>query len=160
MDSTKPPTHASSPKLALTAACGAGVLWGTGALVVNVLVAQHGFTPENVSFWRFLIGAFVLVGIFGRRIVWSRLRPLLFTVIIAGTAMAGYVLFWFLGIEQMGAAIPTLIALCLPPVIVTIIAVARGQETADLQLQVLIRIALYLASRSRLLQRSCSLGSL
>jgi len=134
MSSNKLPSHSSSPKLALLAACGAGVLWGTGALVVNILVAQHGFTPENVSFWRFLIGAVVLVGIFGRRIIWSKLRPILLTVVIAGTAMSGYVLLWFLGIEQMGAAIPTLIALCLPPVIVTIISVFRGQEIADLQL--------------------------
>jgi drug/metabolite transporter, DME family len=126
--------HSSSPKLALTAACGAGVMWGTGALVVNILVVQHGFTPENVSFWRFVIGAVVLVGIFGRGILWSRLRPLLLTVLVSGTAMAGYVLLWFLGIEQMGAAVPTLIALCLPPVIVTIIGVARGQEVADLPL--------------------------
>jgi DME family drug/metabolite transporter len=120
--------------MALTAACGAGVLWGTGALVVNVLVARYGFTPESVSFWRFVIGAVVLVGVFGRGILWRRLQPLLVTVLLAGTAMAGYVLLWFLGIEQMGAAVPTLIALCLPPVIVTIIAVARGQEIADLQL--------------------------
>jgi len=126
--------HSSSETMALIAACGAGVMWGTGALVVNILVAQYGFTPENVSFWRFLIGAVVLVGIFGRGIVWRRLRPLLLTVILAGTAMAGYVLLWFLGIEQMGAAVPTLIALCLPPVIVTITGVARGQERADLQL--------------------------
>ena len=48
--------------------------------------------------------------------------------------MAAYVLLWFLGIEQIGAAIPTLIALCLPPVIVSAWAVARGQERADLQL--------------------------
>lgn len=109
-------------------------MWGTGALVVNILVAQHGFSPENVSFWRFLIGAVVLVGVFGRSIVWGRLRPLLGTVLLAGVAMAGYVLLWFFGIEQMGAAVPTLIALCLPPVIVTIIGVARGQEMADLQL--------------------------
>ncbi|NDY70856.1 EamA family transporter [Desulfobacter hydrogenophilus] len=126
--------HSSSAKMALIAACGAGVMWGTGALVVNILVAQYGFTPENVSFWRFSIGAVVLVGVFGRGIVWSRLRPLLPTVILSGTAMAGYVLLWFLGIEQMGAAVPTLIALCLPPVVVTIIGVARGQERADLQL--------------------------
>lgn len=136
MDTSTQPSHlySSSPKMALTAACGAGVMWGTGALVVNVLVAMHGFTPENVSFWRFVIGSVVLVGIFGRSISWSRLRPLLVTVLLAGAAMAGYVLLWFLGIEQMGAAVPTLIALCLPPVIVTIIAVARGQEIADLQL--------------------------
>lgn len=136
MDTSKLPVQlqSSSPKMALTAACGAGVLWGTGALVVNVLVAQHGFTPENVSFWRFVIGAVVLLGVFGRTILWCRLQPLLLTVFFAGTAMAGYVLLWFLGIEQIGAAIPTLIALCLPPVIVTIVAVARGQETADLEL--------------------------
>lgn len=134
MPSNQLPSHSSSPKLALLAACGAGVLWGTGALVVNILVAQHGFTPENVSFWRFLIGAVVLVGIFGRQITWGQLRPILLTVLIAGTAMSGYVLLWFLGIEQMGAAIPTLIALCLPPVIVTIISVFRRQEVADLQL--------------------------
>lgn len=120
--------------MALTAACGAGVLWGTGALVVNVLVARHGFAPENISFWRFVIGAVVLIGVFGRDILWSRLRPLLFTVLLAGSSMAGYVLLWFLGIEQMGAAVPTLIALCLPPILVTTIAVARGQEIADLRL--------------------------
>lgn len=123
-----------SSTLALLATCGAGVLWGTGALVVNVLVSKHGFTPQNISFWRFVIGAIVLVVVFGRGIVWHRLKPILLTVLLAGIAMAGYVLLWFLGIEQMGAAIPTLIALCLPPVIVTLIAIFRGQEKADSQL--------------------------
>lgn len=128
----------SSQKLALLAACSAGVLWGTGALVVNVLIAQHGFTPESISFWRFGIGAVVLVMVFGRRIVWKRLKPLLLMVCVAGVAMASYVLLWFLGIEQMGAAVPTLIALCLPPVIVTIIAVIRGQEKADVHLLLIL----------------------
>lgn len=106
--------------MALTAACGAGILWGTGALVVNVLVDKHGFTPANISFWRFVISAIVLIAVFGRSIAWDRLRPLIRHVLMAGVAMAGYVLFWFLGIEQMGAAVPTLIALYLPPVIVTV----------------------------------------
>ncbi|MEJ6006946.1 DMT family transporter [Paucibacter sp. AS339] len=124
----------SSTGLAFVAACGAGVLWGTGALIVNLLVEKHGFSPANISFWRFLVGAVVLLAVFGRHISWNRLRPLLGTVLLAGVGMAGYVLLWFLGIEQMGAAVPTLIALCLPPVIVTAVAVARGQERADLQL--------------------------
>ena len=34
--------------------------------------------------------------------------------------MALYVLFWFLAIARIGAAVPTLIALCLPPVLVTL----------------------------------------
>jgi drug/metabolite transporter, DME family len=136
MATTTPALAPKSPStgLAFVAACGAGVLWGTGALVVNLLVEKHGFTPENISFWRFVVGAVVLLAVFGRKLSWDRLRPMLGTVLLAGVAMAGYVLLWFLGIEQMGAAVPTLIALCLPPVIVTAVAVARHQERADLQL--------------------------
>lgn len=123
----KPPTH-----LALAAACGAGFLWGTGALVVQVLIQRHGFTPENISFWRFVVGALVLLAVFGRPaqwpVFWHALRPMLGTLLAAGAAMAGYVLLWFYGIERIGAAIPTLIALCLPPVLVTLVALVRGQE--------------------------------
>jgi drug/metabolite transporter, DME family len=140
MITTTPALAPESPStgLAFVAACGAGVLWGTGALVVNLLIEKHGFTPENISFWRFVVGAVVLLAVFGRKLSWDRLRPMLGTVLLAGVAMAGYVLLWFLGIEQMGAAVPTLIALCLPPVIVTAVAVARRQERADLQLILVI----------------------
>ena len=130
------------PALALAAACSAGFLWGTGALVVNILIASHGFTPENISFWRFSVGALVLLAVFGRTIRWQPLQPLLTTVLAAGTAMAGYVLLWFLGIERIGAAIPTLIALCLPPVLVTIVAVVRGQEKLDVYLAAVLAAAL------------------
>ncbi len=64
------------------------------------------------------------------------------TVLVAGTAMAGYVLCWFLGIERIGAAVPTLIALCLPPVIVTVIALLRGQERLDANLVIVLGTAL------------------
>ncbi|MCV2352708.1 DMT family transporter [Paucibacter sp. B2R-40] len=132
----------SQAGLALAAACSAGFLWGTGALVVNVLIAKYGFRPENISFWRFVVGAAVLLAVFGRRIDGAKLRPLLPTVLVAGTAMAGYVLCWFLGIERIGASIPTLIALCLPPVLVTIVALVRGQERLDAPLVLVLSAAL------------------
>lgn len=132
----------SQSAIALGAACSAGFFWGTGAVVVNVLIANHGFTPENISFWRFTVGAIVLLAFFGRRIYWQQLRPLMTTVLAAGTAMAGYVLFWFLGIAHIGAAIPTLIALCLPPVLVTIFALIRGQETLNVELIAVLAAAL------------------
>ncbi len=143
MNASNTPHQTSSLQaLALAAACSAGFLWGTGALVVNILIASHGFTPENISFWRFSVGAVVLLAVFGRKIRWQQLQPLLTTVIAAGTAMAGYVLLWFLGIERIGAAIPTLIALCLPPVLVTIVAVVRGQEKLDAYLVTVLTAAL------------------
>lgn len=139
--STATPTS-SLQALALAAACSAGFLWGTGALVVNVLIASHGFTPENISFWRFSVGALVLLVVFGRTLRWQPLKPLLPTVLAAGAAMAGYVLLWFFGIERIGAAIPTLIALCLPPVLVTLVAVLRGQERLDAYLVAVLAAAL------------------
>ncbi|EYC49937.1 membrane protein [Hylemonella gracilis str. Niagara R] len=132
--------------LALAAACGAGFLWGTGALVVQVLIQRHGFTPENISFWRFVVGALVLLSVFGRPAqwpaFWRTLRPMLGTLLAAGAAMAGYVLLWFYGIERIGAAIPTLIALCLPPVLVTLVALARGEEQTSWPLLVLLTLSL------------------
>ena len=56
--------------------------------------------------------------------------------------MAGYVLCWFLGIEKIGAAIPTLIALCLPPVIVTVVALMRGEEHASMPLFIILVAAM------------------
>lgn len=135
------PSRATA-RVALAAACGAGFLWGTGALVVNVLIARHGFTPENISFWRFVVGAVVLLAVFGRRSLWPAVRRELPLLLAAGTCMALYVLCWFLGIERIGAAVPTLIALCLPPVLVTLVALARGRERLDAQLVIVLAAAL------------------
>lgn len=136
------PELRQAPRLALAAACGAGFLWGTGALVVNVLIARHGFTPENISFWRFTVGAGVLLAIYARPAVWPAVREQGWLLLGAGSCMALYVLAWFLGIARIGAAIPTLIALCLPPVLVTLLAVLRGQEKLDLPLAIVLTAAL------------------
>jgi DME family drug/metabolite transporter len=56
--------------------------------------------------------------------------------------MALYVLCWFLAIARIGAAVPTLIALCLPPVLVTLWGVARGCERLDAGLLALLAAAL------------------
>ena len=59
--------------LRLGAACGAAFLWGTGSLVVNLLVARHGYHPQSISFWRFVLGAASLLLVFGRGTPWGRL---------------------------------------------------------------------------------------
>ena len=138
----------SSPALndrstgALLAACGAGALWGTGALVVNLLIVRHGFSPETISFWRFVVGSVVLLAVFGRPSLWRAVKPQLGLVIASGACMSLYVLCWFFGIERIGASIPTLISLCLPPVLVTIVAVLRRQERVDIALLVVLGAAL------------------
>lgn len=126
----------------MAAACGAGFLWGTGALVVNQLVSRHGLSAENVSFWRFVVGAVVLLAVFGRPAFFRRLPAHAPLLAAAGACMALYVLFWFLAIARIGAAVPTLIALCLPPVLVTLWAAARGRERLDVPLGAWLAAAL------------------
>ena len=135
------PAHDRS-NAALLAACAAGALWGTGALVVNLLIRRHGFSPETISFWRFVVGSVVLLAVFGRPALWRAVRPQLAFVMASGACMALYVLCWFLGIERIGASIPTLIALCLPPVLVTTVAVLRGRERVDAALLAVLAAAL------------------
>ena len=130
------------PAAAMAAACGAAFLWGTGALVVNLLIARFGLSPESISFWRFVVGAVLLVALFARPAVWPRMLAELKLLVGAGACMAMYVLCWFLGIARIGAAVPTLIALCLPPVLVTLVAVARGRERLDTALVATLAAAL------------------
>ena len=126
----------------LGAACGAAFLWGTGSLVVNLLVARHGYHPQSISFWRFVLGGLALLAVFGRAMPWRRLAREGAPLVAAGTVMALYVLFWFQGIARIGAAIPTLIALCLPPVFVTGFGLARGQVRASVRLVAVLAAAL------------------
>jgi len=120
--------------LRLGAACGAAFLWGTGSLVVNLLVVRHGYHPQSISFWRFVLGGAALLAVFGRAMPWRRLLREGLPLLGAGAVMASYVLLWFVGIAHIGAAIPTLIALCLPPVFVTAWAIARGRQLVSLAL--------------------------
>jgi drug/metabolite transporter, DME family len=121
----------SGAGIRLGAACGAAFLWGTGSLVVNLLVARHGYQPQSISFWRFVLGAASLLIVFGRSMPWRRLLREGAPLLGAGAVMASYVLLWFIGIAHIGAAIPTLIALCLPPVFVTAWALVRGRQRAS-----------------------------
>ena len=127
---------------ALLAACAAGALWGTGALVVNLLIVRHGFSPETISFGRFVVGALVLLAVYSRPALWRAVRPQPGLVLASGGCMALYVLCWFVGIERIGASIPTPIALCLPPVLVTGVAVLRGRERVDAALLAVLAAAL------------------
>jgi DME family drug/metabolite transporter len=105
----------------------AGALWGSGALVVAHLLARTDLNSLEIALARFLIGLPALA--------WPLLRSgRLFVrrdnawVILVGVAMAINVTCWFEAINRVGAAIATVIALCLAPVIVGIISVLTGLE--------------------------------
>ena len=111
----------------------AGALWGSGALVVAHLLAHTGLNSLEIALARFLIGLPALA--------WPLLRSgRLFVrrgnawVLLVGVAMAINVTCWFEAINMVGAAIATVIALCLAPVIVGIISVLTGIERISFRL--------------------------
>src|SRR5438067_598385 len=119
--------------------------FGEGNVSYNInadVVARHGYHPQSISFWRFVLGAASLLLVFGRGMPWARLLREGAPLLGAGAVMASYVLLWFIGIAHIGAAIPTLIALCLPPVFVTAWALARGRQRASVGLVAILAASL------------------
>lgn len=127
---------------ALAAACGASALWGTGALVVNQLLTRHGMVAESISFWRFVVGAVALLAVFGRPSLFRRLAAHAPVLLLAGACMSLSVLAWFLAIARVGAAVATLVAVCLPPALVSLWQVLRGRERLDAALLLWLAVAL------------------
>lgn len=127
---------------ALAAACGASALWGTGALVVNQLLTRHGMVAESISFWRFVVGAVALLAVFGRPSLFRRLAAHAPVLLLAGACMSLSVLAWFLAIARVGAAAATLVAVCLPPALVSLWQVLRGRERLDAALLLWLAVAL------------------
>lgn len=127
---------------ALAAACGASALWGTGALVVNQLLTRHGMAAESISFWRFVVGAVALLAVFGRPAFFRRLPAHAPVLLLAGACMSLSVLAWFLAIARVGAAVATLVAVCLPPALVSLWQVLRGRERLDAALLLWLAVAL------------------
>ncbi|MES2947736.1 MAG: DMT family transporter [Pseudomonadota bacterium] len=113
----------------------AGFLWGVGALVAQS--AMHaGISPHSLSLARFALGLPLLLFWHWRQHVdkrrhsrWTALPwRMRLHIVLTGVAMAANVTCWFLGIERIGATLPTVISICFAPVLVAVFSVARGYE--------------------------------
>ncbi|WNG47693.1 DMT family transporter [Archangium minus] len=107
----------------------AGILWGGGAVVGQSLLTE-GMSPYSLALARFTLGLPLLWWWHlreprrGAPTTW-RERGL---VIGTGLMMALSVVSWFAGISVLGAALPTVIAICCAPVLVALVSVVRGFE--------------------------------
>lgn len=119
----------------------AGFLWGVGALVAQSAM-DAGINPHSLSLARFALGLPLLwfwhwrQDMLGQRHSrWNQLpwRGRL-QIVLTGLAMAANVTCWFLGIERIGATLPTVISICFAPVLVAVFSVARGYEHLNARL--------------------------
>ena len=110
-----------SARLGLLEVCAAGVLWGTGGLVVTVLNDRDGLGAMTISAWRMALGAVALIAfamLTGRSrslLQTMRQHPGLATAVGVGTAM--YQGLYFVSVLLVGVSISTVVSLGLAPIL-------------------------------------------
>jgi DME family drug/metabolite transporter len=93
----------------------AAVAWGTGGAVASLLYQESGLGPVAVSWWRFVVGAVLLV--FFVRLRDLRVRPRL---LLLGLGMAVSQTAYFAAVGRSGVAVATVITLGVSPLLVAI----------------------------------------
>ncbi|MCW2787087.1 MAG: protein of unknown function transrane [Marmoricola sp.] len=109
-------------RLGLLQVCAAGVLWGTGGLVVTVLNNRDGLGAMTVSAARMAIAAIALVlfAAVTSRLgdTWTTFRDQPLTVALVGVGIATYQGLYFVSVLMVGVSVATVVALGLAPVLV------------------------------------------
>jgi DME family drug/metabolite transporter len=113
-----------SARLGLAQVCAAGVLWGTGGLVVTLLHDRDGLGAMTVSAWRMVLAAAALIGFAvvtrrtGSVLETMRDHPLLAVGVGCGTAL--YQGLYFVSVLLVGVSVSTVVALGLAPVLAAV----------------------------------------
>jgi len=113
-----------TPRLGLLQVCAAGVLWGTGGLVVTVLHERDGLGAMTASAWRMVLAAVALAvfavatGRFRAAFATMRTHPGLVVMVGCGTAL--YQGLYFVSVLLVGVSVATVVSLGL------VLAIAAG----------------------------------
>ena len=103
--------------------CLAGVLWGTGGLVVTVLNDRDGLSALTVSAWRMLIASLALIAFCLMLRRWAAITTtvrehprLVFTI---GALTSTYQGLYFASVLMVGVSVATVISLAVAPLVAT-----------------------------------------
>ena len=116
-------THRRRARAGLLQVCAAGVLWGTGGLVVTVLHDRDGLGAMTVSAWRMLLAAVALIAfaVLARRTraVLATMRAHPVRAVLVGCGTAAYQGLYFVSVLLVGVSIATVVSLGLAPLLAT-----------------------------------------
>jgi drug/metabolite transporter, DME family len=135
-----------SARTGLLQVCAAGVLWGTGGLVVTVLHERDGLGAMTVSAWRMALAAVALVGFAlltgrsGAVLTTVRAHPVAAVLVGCGTAL--YQGLYFAAVLMVGVSVATVVALGLAPVLATVWEHARARSWPSLRQFAVVAAAL------------------
>ena len=102
----------------------AGVLWGTGGLVVQLIREREPMHVVTISAWRMLLAAVVL----GLAVLATRAGPALVRLlrehpgrtVLVGVATAVYQALYFASVTLVGVSVATVVSLGVAPVLLTV----------------------------------------
>jgi DME family drug/metabolite transporter len=118
------PISPGRARLGLVQVSLAGVLWGTGGLVMQLIRDREPMSVLVVSTWRMLLAALVLFAALLVTRGFADLRALMRqrprTAILVGTCTGAYQALYFGAVLAVGVTVSTVVALGLAPVLLTI----------------------------------------
>jgi drug/metabolite transporter, DME family len=114
-------TNPQAARVGLLLISAAGVLWGTGGLVVTVLHDRSGFDAMTASAWRMILAAIALLLFVaitdGRRRLTETFRNHPALTVTIGCGTAAYQALYFASVLLVGVSVSTVVSLGLAPIL-------------------------------------------
>ena len=125
----------------LLAVSGGAVLWGTTGVAVRIVNERTGLDAVAIGFYRVLIAAAVVALVLGRRgfrAARAAVREHPVALPLSGAGFGAYQALYFVGVQDVGVSISTLVSLGIAPIALTAgTAVARRRMPQPSALAVL-----------------------
>jgi DME family drug/metabolite transporter len=133
----------------LFAVSGGALLWGTAGVVVHIIAQRSGLTAVPIGSYRLIFAALALVVIVRSDGI-RRLRALQvrhrWGLVVSGIGLGAYQALYFVGVQDVGVSISTLVSLGVAPIAITVAtSIQRRSLPAGRSLVTLICAVLGLA---------------
>jgi drug/metabolite transporter, DME family len=123
-------THLRS-RAGLLAVSGGALLWGTTGVAVRIVHDRTGLAAVPIGCYRLAIAA-VVVGLLFRGPGIARMRSALrryrWSLVLSGAGLGGYQALYFIGVENVGVSVSTLVSLAIAPVALTMASAIVGRQ--------------------------------
>jgi drug/metabolite transporter, DME family len=107
----------------LVAVSGGALLWGTTGVPVRIISDRTGLSAVGIGCLRLVIATVALAAVFGPR-GWRRARVAFarhrWWLVAAGAGLGGYQALYFVGVQDVGVSVSTLVSLAVAPVALTV----------------------------------------
>jgi DME family drug/metabolite transporter len=125
----------------LLAVSGGALLWGTTGVAVRIVHDRSGLAAASIGWYRVAIAALVVVLVFrgrGARATAGAFRAHPIALVVSGAGFGAYQALYFVGVQDVGVSVSTLISLGIAPIALTVgTAVARRRSPSAAGLAVL-----------------------